>query len=154
MDERDELGWTTVIVLLSAATLSLFVFFVSLSKFAEVGPDVGDIVVFEAKNATREWPLSTVVADKSSGLASKKEWIDQVCVLSPSVMGVAGGSLVIEAKVTTEPPVYRVHWSGSHTDHGTRDCGTSADLTLPLASLRVLANSAGGFNVGSRRRLF
>jgi hypothetical protein len=150
MDEGDELNWTTIAALLSAATLALFICFVSLSQIVQIGPNVGDIVVFEARGTSRDWPLSTIVVDKMTDADAR----DQVCVLSPSVMGITGGSLVIEAKVTTEPPSFHVHWSGAHTDVGSRDCGTSVDLTLPLASLRVLANSAGGFRGGPWRGMF
>ena len=65
-------------------------------------------------------------------------------------MAVRGGSLVVEARRLSRPPVYRVHWAGGTTDGGTDDCGTSADLVLERTELMRLANVAGGFNSGLR----
>jgi hypothetical protein len=53
----------------------------------------------------------------------------------------------------TRPPLFRVHWSGKHTDLGARDCGRSADLVLPLVHLRALANIAGGFGLARGLRI-
>ena len=65
-------------------------------------------------------------------------------------MAVRGGSLVVEARRLSRPPVYSVHWAGGNTDGGTDDCGTSADLVLERTELMRLANVAGGFNSGLR----
>jgi hypothetical protein len=151
MDEGDELGWTTTLGLLFVATLSLFICLVNLSRIVQDGPEVGEILVFQPRAAPRDWPSSVIVAGRA---AANPPVADQMslCVLSPAA--ITRGSLIIEAKETTQPPLYRVHWSGSRTDFGSRDCGTSVDLTIPLASLRILANSAGGFGVRGMNWLF
>ena len=65
-------------------------------------------------------------------------------------MAVHGGSLVIEARRLTRPPVYRVHWAGGPTDMGSTDCGTITDIMLERTDLMRLANVAGGFSSGLR----
>jgi hypothetical protein len=151
MDDGDELGWTATVGLVFVATLSLFICLVNLSRIVQDGPEVGEILVFQPRATPRDWPSSIVVASRAHANAPEADQMS-VCVLSPAV--ITGGSLVIEAKETTQPPLYRVHWSGSRTDLGSRDCGTSVDLTIPLASLRVLANSAGGFSVRGMNWIF
>ena len=71
-----------------------------------------------------------------------------------SIMAANGGSLIIEAKVTSRPPLFQVHWSGSRTDLGDQDCGGSADLILQLVQLRALATVAGGFGTTHTQGLF
>jgi hypothetical protein len=65
-------------------------------------------------------------------------------------MAVHGGSLVVEARRLSRPPVFRVHWTGGHTDGGPGDCGTTVDLVLERTELMRLANVAGGFSSGLR----
>jgi hypothetical protein len=72
----------------------------------------------------------------------------KTCMLNPDVMAADGGSLVVEARRETSPPLYRLHWAGGRTDNSPADCGTSAELTVTRVDLQKLANSAGGFGVG------
>jgi hypothetical protein len=161
MDEYDhpghrtenEIGLTTVLAFLALA-LSLFVCLLSFSEASQIGPDVGEIVSFDPQNGPRYWEQPGIpapmmpVGDRVDATPARN------CILMPSVMANGGGSLVIEAKQTTQPPLFRVHWSGTRTDLGARDCGKSADLTLQLVQLRALANVAGGYGVGHRFDLF
>jgi len=152
-------GWMTIIAMLVAATLSLCVIFVTFSDVAEIGPEVGAIVSFEPGNGPRYWMqpgIPATYAPSGGPLSAGAPSASPVrrCVLMPTVMAAGGGSLVIEAKEIVRPPLFRVHWSGAHTELGDSDCGASADLILPLVHLRALANVAGGFGVLDRHGLF
>lgn len=148
MDEYDhpdnhagnEIGLTTILTIFAAA-LSLFICLMSLSEMAQVGPDVGAIVSFDPRNGPRDWSQPGILA----AFVPESDRTRTNCLLMPSVMASDGGSLVIEAKEMTRPPLFHVHWSGPRTAVGARDCGKSADLTLQLIQLRALANVAGGF---------
>jgi hypothetical protein len=72
------------------------------------------------------------------------------CALSPGVMSGRSGSLVVEARLLSSPPVFRVHWAGGHTEAGSGDCGAVADIVLERTDLMRLANAAGGFSSGLR----
>jgi hypothetical protein len=76
--------------------------------------------------------------------------ITRNCTLSPSAMAEGGGSLVVEARRMSSPPIYRVHWAGERTSTSGADCGRAADLVLSRTDLQKLANTAGGFGVGPR----
>jgi hypothetical protein len=65
-------------------------------------------------------------------------------------MATDGGSLVVEARQDTSPPVYRLHWAGQQTDAGATDCGKAADFSVTRTDLQKLANAAGGFGVGNK----
>lgn len=161
MDEFDHsnhqagtgIGLTSVLTIFASA-LSLFVCLVSFSEVAQIGPIVGEMISFDPRNGPRYWsqpgiPALTVPAgDRAQADRSPQ------CILMPSVMAANGGSLVIEAKEMTQPPLFQVHWSGSRTDLGAGDCGRSADLTLQLVQLRALANVAGGYGAGHVHGLF
>jgi hypothetical protein len=134
----EDLGPFTILSYLLAFTLCLVTCLLSFSRMSEVGPDVGEIVTFDPTEGPKRWDQPGISAHLASG---------SDCALMPSVIADTGGSFVIEAKETSRPPVFLVHWSGRRTDAGARDCGRSADLTLPLAQLRALANVAGGFGV-------
>jgi hypothetical protein len=130
--------------------LSLFACLISFSEVAQTGPDVGEMVTFDPRNGPRYWSQPGIPAPIVEGAKIQP----RTCVLMPSVMAADGGSLVIEAKEMSRPPSFRVHWSGSRTDAGARDCGKSADLILQLVQLRALANVAGGYGVDHLRYLF
>jgi hypothetical protein len=158
MDEYDfptehtngDIGWTTVLTIIAAA-LSLFVCLLSLSEAAQIGPDVGEIVSFDPGNGPRYWSQPGIPAVYAQGDRHARE---RSCELMPPVMAAGGGSLVVEAKETSRPPSYRVHWSGQRTDLGEHDCGRSADLILQLVQLRALATVAGGYGPGHAPGLF
>ena len=134
---ENEVGFTTVLTVI-ALVLSLFACLMSFSEMAQIGPDVGEMVSFDPRNGPKYWSQPGIQARVAPAG-------DRSCILNPSVMAADGGSLVIEAKEMSRPPVFRVHWSGPRTALGSVDCGKSADLTLELVQLRALANVAGGY---------
>jgi len=149
-DADEATVWTTLLTILAAA-LSLFTCLLSLGEATQIGPDVGEIVTFDPGNGPRYWA--------QPGIPAAYAWANDPgrprgCTLMPPIMAASGGSFIIEAKETSQPPSYRVHWSGSHTDLGADDCGRSADLVLQLVQLRALATVAGGFGPGHTAGLF
>ncbi len=108
-------------------------------------PRVGDIVVFQPNSqASDVWQLEV----PATGVAGRKG--ADTCILNPTVMATGGGSLVVEARRDTSPPVYRLHWAGKQTQGGPDDCGATADLSVTRTDLQKLANAAGGFGVGNK----
>lgn len=108
-------------------------------------PRVGDMVVFKPNSQdTDVWQLQVPATDVvgRAGLTS--------CTLNPTVMASDGGSLVVEARHDTSPPVYRLHWAGKQTEAGPNDCGPAADFSVTRTDLQKLANAAGGFGVGNK----
>jgi hypothetical protein len=152
-DAEGAAGWTTVLTILAAA-LSLFVCLLSLSEAAQIGPDVGEIVSFDPRNGPRYWTQPGIPALYARTDDRGRDAPPGSCTLMPPVMAANGGSFVIEAKETSRPPSYRVHWSGPHTDLGAHDCGQSADLILQLVQVRALATVAGGYGPGHVSGLF
>jgi hypothetical protein len=138
----EDLGPFTIVTHLIAFALCLTTALLSLSDMQQVGPDVGEIVMFDPHDGPKRWELPGIPARFASPAAPR-----QGCLLMPSAISAGGGSFVIESKQMTRPPVFVVHWSGQRTDNGAQDCGRSADLRLPLTQLRALANVAGGFGV-------
>jgi hypothetical protein len=109
-------------------------------------PKVGDVVVFRSGSQDSDaWQLDVPATDVSSPVAAAGH-----CTLNPNVMATDGGSLVVEARQETSPPLYRLHWAGGHTANGAGDCGDAADLTVTRVDLQKLANSAGGFGIGDK----
>ena len=109
-------------------------------------PRVGDIVAFHpTAEDTDAWQLQ-VPATLVTG--ARRE---SACTLNPSVMAANGGSLMVEARQDTSPPLYQLHWAGTKTENGPSDCGASADLRVTRTDLQKLANAAGGFGVGNQR---
>jgi hypothetical protein len=137
----EDISWMTILVAFAATALCLFTVLVSFAEVAQIGPDVGEIVAFDPANGPRYWTQPGIPATVVAGRPQR------ICTLQPSVMAASGGSLVIEVKETTRPPMYQVHWSGPRTDLGRGDCGRSADLILSLAGLRALATVAGGLGI-------
>ncbi len=137
----DDTLWTLVLSLIAGALLALATGLCAFAELERIGPSVGNIVVFRAVvGATEWWHIDAKFADTPG----------RGCVLSPAVMGSGGGSLIIEARRLSSPPVYRVHWAGRHTSTGASDCGASADLVLSRSDLMRLADVAGGFNANLR----
>jgi hypothetical protein len=145
----DEIGLTTVLIIL-ASVLSLFACLISFGELAQIGPDVGEMVSFDPRNGPRNWSQPGIPALIAQG----GEIQARTCILMPSIMAADGGSLVVEAKEMSRPPLFRVHWSGPRTAADNQDCGKSADLILQLVQLRALANVAGGYGIDHLRYLF
>lgn len=137
----DDTLWTVVLTLIAGALLALATGLCAFTELEQFGPSVGNIVVFRAvAGATEWWHIDAKIAGAPG----------HGCVLSPAVMSAGGGSLIIEARRLSSPPVYHVHWAGRHTSSGASDCGASADLVLSRSDLMRLADVAGGFNANLR----
>ena len=50
-----------------------------------------------------------------------------------------------------ERRLFRVHWAGTHSSTGTKDCGPKAELLLTRLDLQLLSNAVGGPGVEPRR---
>lgn len=146
-DSQTSLG-TVVLTLLAGALLTVTTGMVALTKLEQFGPAVGNILVIRPDAEARDrWTVdATVIGGLTSGLPD--EATGRRCALAPGVMARTGGSLVIEARRLSRPPLYRVHWSGGHTEEGRADCGTTADLILERIALMRLTNAVGGFGRG------
>jgi hypothetical protein len=137
----DDTLWTLVLTLIAGALLTLTTAMSAFSELEQLGPSIGNIIVFRPlPNVTEWWHIEAKLADHPG----------RTCILSPAVMAMTGGSLIIEARKLSSPPVYRVHWAGKHTGLGTADCGVSADLILSRSELMRLADVSGGFNSNLR----
>lgn len=109
-------------------------------------PKVGDIVVFVPGSQEADpWQLEVAATEVSGDALSIN-----TCKLDPKVMSRDGGSLVVEARRETAPPIYRLHWAGRSTAAGQGDCGPAADVTVTRLDLQKLANAAGGFGVANK----
>ena len=113
-------------------------------------PVVGDMIVFPPG-----LPADTTARDMFR-IAVPAARVDPAphtpthCWLDSGIMAVAGGSLVIEQRLPTDPPWFRLHWIGARTDENGRDCGASATVDVTRVDLRKLATAAGGFGTGRR----
>jgi hypothetical protein len=125
-----------------AALLVSGVAMVAAATTVDLGPKVGDILVFRAgARMPTDWDFTARSATQPTA----------TCTLRPEVMAVAGGSLVVEER-NDKPRTYRVHWAGNHTSPGATDCGATAELILQHADLQLLSNAVGG--PGVEHRLF
>ncbi len=110
-------------------------------KFDALRPQLGDMIVFAPSQSDYDtWQLqvsTNSVADREAGAGP--------CVFDPNEMAAAGGSLIVESRQETSPPLFQLHWAGQHTAKGPGDCGKMADVTLDRYDLQRLANAAGGF---------
>jgi hypothetical protein len=102
-------------------------------------PRLGDIVAFDA--AKRD-PASTVAQVDAAPVGTTS---GGTCQLDAATMLRSGGSLLVEARHPKQTREYQVHWAGTRTSPGTRDCGASADLLLSRGDLGALSVAAGGF---------
>jgi hypothetical protein len=141
---------TVVLTLMAVALLTVTTGLAAMVELEQYGPSVGGIIVFRPDTAaTERWSVTAVVVEPAHpGVPAESN--GRHCVLSPGVMAVRGGSLVVEARRLSRPPVYRVHWAGGQTDGAPGDCGNTADLVLERTELMRLANVAGGFSSGLR----
>ena len=140
---------TAILTLVAAALLTVTTGLWVMVQLEQFGPSVGGIIVFKPDStATERWSVEATMADTDAGLPMADQ--GRRCTLSPSVMAAQGGSMVIEARRMSRPPLFRVHWIGGHTDMAARDCGTTADIVLERTDLVRLANVAGGLSNGLR----
>lgn len=102
---------------------------------------VGDIIAFNRPVYTQDLArIEATRLDRTGG----------VCVLDPTIMGHAGGSLVIESRLPGKPARFVVDWAGPRTAQGPMNCGNSARLSLPDNDLTTLAMAAGGFGISDK----
>lgn len=145
-ERRDALltVWTPALVAIGVM-ITGFVGTLMVLQLDTFRPRVGDIVAFRPNSQeTDAWQLqvpATLISSARPGFA---------CMLNPGVMAVNGGSLVVEARQETSPPLYQLHWAGTKTETGPSDCGAAADVTVTRTDLQKLANAAGGFGVGNK----
>ena len=141
---------TAILTLVAGALLTVTTGIAAMMELEQFGPAVGGIIVFRPDAAAGErWSVTAAVSEPGR-LGLQAEANGRRCVLTPTVMALDGGSLVIEARRLSRAPVYQVQWAGGHTDSPTGECGTAADLVLQRTELMRLANVAGGFNSGLR----
>ena len=113
---------------------------VSAATTIDMGPKVGDILVFrQGARMPNDWEFT--VATAASPAAT--------CSLRPGVMASGGGSLVVEERLQ-RPRTFQVHWAGAHTSEGAADCGSNAELVLVGPDLQLLSNAVGGAGVEHR----
>lgn len=116
------------------------------TQLNELGPNVGNMIVFRRTEAMSDWWRINASFDDQAPATWQNGATPRTCELSPSAMVASGGSLVVEARRMTSPPLYRVHWAGKYTSHSPTNCGSSADLVPSRSDLMRLADVAGGFD--------
>jgi hypothetical protein len=141
--QRVDATTTTLILTLIAGALATATS--GLSVFVELnqlGPSVGSMLVFRRADAITElWRVHATIDDGSFSGTGRS------CELSPAAMIAGHGSIVVEARRMTSPPVYRVHWAGQYTARDAGNCGAAADLVLSRSDLMRLADVTGGFDI-------
>jgi hypothetical protein len=135
-----DIGRTVALASLIAGLLVCGVAVVSAATAIDIGPKVGDILVFrQGARMPADWEFTVATTAVPA----------VTCTLRPDVMASGGGSLVVEERI--QPPrMFHVHWAGAHTSEGSADCGSSAELVLPAADLQLLSNAVGGAGVEHR----
>lgn len=103
----------------------------ALLQTLQIGPGVGEILVFGPYDQpVSGWKVQALrVADR------------QRCVLNPTIMAQAPGSMVVEQRQGNASS-FLVHWTGGGTSGPGQDCGHSADLRLGLQQMQAMANAA------------
>jgi hypothetical protein len=147
-EAADETVVTLVLWLVAGALLTATVGFWALTTLEQFGPSVGAVIAFRPDAQASDWWQINARFSDAPRFDRVDSFAGRKCVLSPGTMRASGGSIIVEARSLTRPPVYRVHWAGGHTSRGAGDCGDAADLVLSRAELIKLANVAGGFNNG------
>ena len=141
---------TAILAMTVGALLTVTTGLWVMQQLERFGPSVGSIIVFKPNSTgTERWTVTAAITEPTPAGVPRDAGVKH-CVLSPGVMAQRGGSLVVEARRMSRPPVFRVHWAGGPTDTGFGDCGTVADLVLQRTELMQLANVAGGFSSGLR----
>ncbi len=128
---------TALLASLIAGLLTSGVALVSTARTIDIGPKVGDILVFQqGARMPSDWEFTAGTTAAAS----------TTCNLRPDVMAAGGGSLVVEQRFDHRR-VFQVHWAGAHTSQGGSDCGANTELVLPSADLQLLSNAVGGAGV-------
>jgi hypothetical protein len=136
-----EMVRTAVLASLIAALLASSVAVVSAATRIEIGPHVGDILVFRrGAYMPPDWEFTVVTTAVPAAN----------CSLRPNIMVAEGGSLVVEQRHQS-PWTFQVHWAGLHTSTGASDCGARAELIVSKSDLQLLSNVVGGPGVEPHR---
>ena len=131
------IGGAALLGCLLGVLLASSVAVVTEVRTLEIGPKVGDILVFRpGTQVASDWEFPA----SASGQAAP------TCILKPNVMLSGGGSMVVEERLPT-PREFRVHWAGPRTNDGASSCGSSADLVVSGPDLQLLTNAVGGAGV-------
>jgi hypothetical protein len=130
-----EIGRTAVLAGLIAGLLASGVAMTTVVRTIDLGPKVGDILVFrQGAHMPPDWEF-TVASTAAGEMAS--------CLLQPDIMAAGGGSLVVEER-SLSPRRFRVHWAGKRTSQGSANCGQNAELEVSGMDLQLLSNAVGG----------
>lgn len=142
--------WVPILAVVATVLLTACLGTMAMLELEQFGPQLGAIVVF--KPGAERMDLWHVTASATGDIAPEPTGSASIraCTLAPSTMAEGGGSLVVEARRMSSPPIYRVHWAGLRTSDGSDNCGNAADLILSRTDLQKLANTAGGFGVGPK----
>ncbi len=129
-----DIGRTAILGGVLGVLLASCVAVVAAASTLELGPKVGDILVFK--------PGAQVPADWEFPAVNQGGQLPVSCNLKPDAMTSGGGSLVVEQRL--EHRAYRVHWAGTRTSADTGNCGATADLVVSGGDLQLLINAVGG----------
>ena len=136
------IGIGTILLGMAAIALAGMVGTIGLIRqVGDIGPNVGDIVVFD--------PLDSMSRDMKARVTAVHTGSQHgvACVLDVRAMHAGGGSLVIESRQPMTTNGLRVHWAGARSADDGAGCGSSAELLLNQDDVEVLAMAAGGFGV-------
>lgn len=137
----EEVVRTAVLASFIAGLLAGSVAIVSAATRIEIGPQVGDILVFrQGARMPPDWEFTVMITAVPTA----------TCSLRPNIMAAEGGSLVVEQRLQS-PRTFQVHWAGIRTNTGGSDCGRSAELVVSNADLRLLSNVVAGPGMESSR---
>ena len=110
---------TAMLACLIAALLAGTVAMVSAARTIEIGPRVGDILVFrQGARMPPDWAFTVATAPAPSVTCSLRT-----------------------------PPTFQVHWAGGRTSDAGADCGSDAALLVAGSDLQLLTNVVGGAGV-------
>lgn len=109
-------------------------------------PMVGDIVAFRPTAPDRDfWRVSVPALLLRDGAEARP------CTLHSPTMARTGGTMVVIARMPTDPPRLVLDWVGDRTAEDAADCGGEGALVVNRVDLRKLATAAGGFGLKQRR---
>ena len=132
-----ETARTAVLACLIAALLASSVAVVSAARSIDIGPRVGDILVFhQGARMPSDWEFTVDTASEPGA----------TCRLRPEAMAAQGGSLVVERRFAA-PRTFQVQWAGGRTSQSGSDCGSNAQLIVTGDDLQLLTNAVGGAGV-------
>ena len=124
------------------ALLASSVAVVTEVRTIDIGPKVGDILVFRpGSEVAADWEFPATATGQTT----------HTCTLKPNVMLASGGSLVVEGRLPSLRE-FHVHWAGARTNDNASNCGSSADLVVSGPDLQLLTNAVGG--AGVQRKSF